>query len=280
MRSAVLRSLTFAACVLVAFASHAAPTPESLATKAFVARQKAALNAYRGALKSAEQQLGLELKAIETGLKTNPSVGGAAEATFSALRDFQTDVQTAGTDAIHEQANAARDALASIGGALEGHYPEAFYLTDGEPTAAFQESLTSDLAKAHARIRKRVNRIRALFEKEDFALSFRIRAPRPIEQNAWTDTFILGVAGYPTTVDLIVAWSSAATEGDAQVRAAGAAFEGPVDVSADNGTDILSGNDLAVFAERFSTHFNGDSFAEGSWIVTVPGTSELAIGIP
>lgn len=279
MRS-VLGPLVFAACALLAFSTHAAPTPESLATKAFLARQKAALSAYRGALKSAEQQLGLELKAIEAGLKTNPNLFAAGEATFSALRDFQADVQTAGTDAIHEQANAARDALTSIGGALDGHYPEAFYLTDGQPAAVFQETLTSDLAKAHARIRKRVGRIRALFAKEDFGLSFRVRAPRTIEQNAWNEGFILGIGGFPATVDLIVAWGSAATDGDSQVRAAGSAFEGPVDVAIDNGSDLVLADDLAVFAERFSTSFDGDGFAEGSWIVTAVGTSELAIGIP
>lgn len=281
MRSALF-PLAFVACALAASAAHAAPTPESLATKAFVARQKAALNAYRGALKSAETQLGLELKAIETGLKTNPNLFAAPEATFGALRDFQADVQTAGTDAIAEQANAAKDALTSIGGPLEGHFPEVFYLSDGTPAAVFQESLTSDLAKAHARVRKRVGKIRALFAKEDFGFSFRIRAPRPIEQRAWTEQFINGSGSYQTTVDLVVAWSSVATDDDGQLRAAGAASgPDPIDAGADNGLDFMSASGLVVFADRFTTSFDGDGFSEGSWVVTAgEGPSELAIGIP
>ena len=272
---------TLAAASLVAFAAHAAPSPESLATKTFLARQKAAQNAYRGALKAAEQQLGIELKAVETGLKTNPNLFAAGDATFAALRDFQGAVQTAGVDAIHEQSDAARDALAAIGGGpLEGHFPEVFYLSDGGPAALFQESVASDLAKAHARVRKRVGRIRALYEQADFGFSFRIRAPRPMEQVAWNEGFTLGTPSFPPTIDLVVAWGSAGTDDDSQVRAAGAAFEGPIDVTIDDGIDLSVAADLVVFAERFSTNFDGDGFGEGGWRISVGGSSELAIGIP
>ena len=282
MKSVLRYSLALAAASLAAAGAHAAPSPESLATKTFLARQKAAQNAYRGALKAAEQQLGIELKAVETGLKTSPNLFAAGNATFAALRDFQGAVQTAGVDAIQEQADAAKDALASIGGALDGHYPEAFYLSDGGPAAAFQESLTSDLAKAHARARKRVGRIRGLFERQDFGFSFRIRAPRPIEQRAWNEGFVLGTQPFPATIDLLVAWGSAGTDDDSQVRAAGAAFEGPVDVAIDNGNDASLAPDLVVFDERFTTDFSGNGFAEGSWLVTTgaAASSELAIGIP
>jgi hypothetical protein len=264
---------------LVAFAgAHAAPTPETLAEKTFAARQKTALSAYRSALKAAEQQLGIELKAVESGLKTGLNFFEAGNATFTALRDFQAAAQTAATSGIQEQADAANDALSAIGGALEGHFPETFYLSDGEPAAAFQESLTSDLAKAHSRIRKRVGRIRALFEKGGFGLSFRVRAPRPLEQLAWQDNFVLGVGEYAPYVDLIVAWSNSVFDDDGQVRVAGAASEGPVDVFIDNGTAPSSANDLVVFEERFTTSFLEAGFPEGSWIVQTEA-SELAIGI-
>jgi hypothetical protein len=276
-------SLALAVASLASFGAHAAPSPESIATKTFLARQKAAQNAYRGALKAAEQQLGIELKAVETGLKTSPNLFAAGNATFAALRDFQGAVQTAGVDAIQEQADAAKDALASIGGGpLEGHFPEVFYLSDGGSAAQFQESLTSDLAKAHVRVRKRVGRIRGLFGQEDFGFSFRIRAPRPIEQLTWNEGFVSGTQSFPPTIDLIVAWGSAGTDDDSQIRAAGAAFEGPVDVAIDNGIDGFLAPDLVVFDERFTTEFDGNGFAEGSWLVTTgtAGSSELAIGIP
>ena len=285
MKAAAPRSLALLTCalvVLLAPPAAAAPSPQALATKAFLARQKAARNAYRAALKAAETEAGLALRTVETALASNGNITAAANGTFSALRDFQGAVQTAGEAAISEQADAARDALVSIGGGdLAGHFPEAFYLSDGEPAALFQESLTSDLSKAYVRIRKRVGRIRSRFEAADFGFTFRIRAPHPLEQPAWREDFINGASGFQETVDVLVAWSSVATDGDGQLRAAGSMFEDPIDVGADNGIDVILADDVVPFEGRYSTDFGGESFDEGSWVVTAGtgGRSELAIGM-
>jgi hypothetical protein len=285
VNAAAPRSLALLTCALVALLATpaaAAPSPQALATKAFLARQKAARNAYRAALKAAETEAGLALRNVETGLASNGNITAAANGTFSALRDFQNAVQTAGEAAISEQADAARDALVSIGGDLAGHFPEAFYLSDGEPAALFQESLTSDLAKAYVRIRKRVGRIRSRFEAADFGFTFRIRAPHPLEQPAWREDFINGAGGFQETVDVLVGWSSFATDGDGQLRAAGSTFEDPIDVGADNGIDVILADDVVPFEGRYSTDFGGESFDEGSWVVsagTGSGRSEFAIGM-
>jgi hypothetical protein len=284
VNAAAPRSFALLACLVAALAApptHAAPTPEAIATKTFAARQKAARNAFRSALKAAETQAGIALRAVETGIASNGNLFAAGNATFAALRTFQTAVQNARDGAIAEQGNAAKDALASIGMPLAGHFPDSFYLDDGKPAALFQESLASDLAKSYVRIRKRVGRVRSRFEAADFGFSFRIRAPRPLEQRAWKEGLTLGAAGFQPTIDLLVAWSSVATDGDGQLRAAGSARTTPIDIGADNGTDLALEQDVVVFEERFSTDFSGDGFVEGGWLVTTSSAepSELAIGI-
>jgi hypothetical protein len=59
-------------------------------------------------------------------------------------------------------------------------------------------------------------------------------------------------------------------------------FEDPIDVGADNGNDVILANDVLPFDGRYTTDFGGDSFDEGSWVVSA-GTggsrSEFAIGM-
>jgi hypothetical protein len=268
-----------ALAALVRSPALAAPTPEQLATKSFLTRQKAALKTFRSALKLAENQAALELRTIETTLAANDNVFVAGNETITTLNEFQSAVQDATQEATGEQGEAAKDALASIGAPLDGHYPEAFYLSDNEPAALFLEALNADRAKLYVRMRKRVARLRGRFEDADFLFSFRLRPPRPIDQVSWNEGFTFGNASWQSTTDVVVAWSSIATDGDGQLRAAGSAYEGPIDVSVDNGLDALPPAEAVVVDGRWLTFFNEESFTEGLWIVHVPGPGEIAIGI-
>jgi hypothetical protein len=278
-----LHAIALLACALVAMPADAAPSPEALATKAFLARQKEARTAFRAALKSAETEAALALRGVETAIASGGSLSDAGEATFGTLFEFQSAVQAAGGAAAVAQFDAARDALLTLGSPLDGQFPEHFYWSDGEPATLFQEGLAADLAKSYVRIRKRVGRIRARFEGADFGFCFRIRAPHAIDQLAWQENIAAASLGFQPTLDLVVAWSARATLADGQIRAGGSASLDPIDVVADDGIGLASANDVMPFEERFATDFGGGPFSEGNWLVMagINGErSELAIGVP
>jgi hypothetical protein len=272
------------ACAFVAPGALAAPSPETAATRAFLARQKAARKAFADALRAASSEASLAIGAAEQALAAGGSAPVAGEAIFAALREHQRAVQVAIDGASTEQADAASDALATLPSPVTGIYPEAFYPTETGAPAVFVDALESDLAKTYAKLEKRVARATRRFEAAGFSFAFRIRPPKPFDPIMWDESGTEGGGAFQPTVDLVVGWSELDVLEDVQLRASGSANQGPIQLNTRNRDEMgsnPSASDIPVVNDRFATDFAETALLEGLWIVYKPGTepSELLIGV-
>jgi hypothetical protein len=281
-----VKPLVIAVLVLAAFvapAAQAAPSAETTATRTFLARQKAARKVFQSALKGAGAEAALAVGAAEQALAATGNAPAGGEAVFAALRDFQGTVQNAMDAATAEQADAAADALATLPVPVIGIYPEAFYPTEGGAPTVFVDE--GDLAKAYAKLRKRVARVAPRFAAEGFAFAFRVRPPKRFDALLWDEGGTEGIDGaFQPTVDLLVAWSDLAVTADVQLRAGGSSSQSPIDLNTANRDEMgpnPSDSDVPVVGDRFAADFGETALFEGLWKVydATIESSDFVIGI-
>lgn len=198
----------------------------------------------------------------------------AAQSLFDALVTLQTAVTSHVKTAADGQATAARDILASLMPTTEGVYPPALYPGDGTPTAAFEDAVDAVLAKTYVKLRKRLAKTMQRIERAGTHVDLRIKAPRrPVR--VWNSHIIDFLVLPEPTIDVVLAFSTAAQRGDGKLRVAGEASQVsspaiPIDddVSA---TAVFNGQSadqkVTPVAGRWSLDFGDASFAEGVWLV-------------
>jgi hypothetical protein len=277
---------------LLAAAPASAATPEALAAKQLAAAENAARTTFRAALSAAQIQLNAALANVETALSGAATPTAPGEALFTALVAFQVDVFEAENLASNAQADAAKTALASLATDLNGIYPAAFYPGDGSATAGFEKAIEKDAAKAYAKVGKRLAKVAARFSAEGFALRFRLRPPTATDSRSWSEDVVDFLTGLPPTLDLALAWSDLAVQGDGQLRGAGTGTRidlvgtGPVQIAAfaHPGADVFVDETAEPAGNRWSSDFGGQSFAEGVYLLVanqtgIPG-DDVSIGVP
>jgi hypothetical protein len=280
--------------VLLAGAPASGATPEALAAKQLKAAEKGARQTLLASLASAQAELGSALGDVESSLATAVSPVDPGNALFDALATFQGAVFAARNLASSSQAQAARAALATLGSGLAGVYPDSFYPGDGSATAGFEKAVEKDLAKAYAKVGKRVAKTAGRFADQGFALRYRVLPPEATTARFWSEETVDFLTVLPPTIDLVVSFSDLAVAGDGRMRAAGSGTvlaggpieTGPLLVSAFANPGTLATVDAQVAEDdgnRWSTDFAGAPFVEGAWLVTVaesvvPGDA-VSIGV-
>jgi hypothetical protein len=261
--------------------------PAGQATQQLLAAQAAARTALHADLAAALAGATSAIASLETALAGTGDADAAGDALFTALQAFQVAVDAAMVKAADAPANAAKDALAALGGPLAGIYPTAFYPGDRTPTAAFEKAYTKELSKAYTKLQKRLGKTAAKFEAAGFGLTFRVAPPRPFPNRLWSENLVDFQTTIPAQIDVALAWSDVALAGDGRLRiAGGASTNEPVglgDVTIFATSDGVNAQlDVAPEDGRFATDL-AQTFPEGVWLVIVSQSSltgtDVSIGI-
>jgi hypothetical protein len=270
----------------------AAAGPETAAAKQLTAGEKAARATFRASLAAAQIQLSAAIANVERSLPAAATPAEPGNALFAALASFQTTLMAAENVAAAAQAEAAQEALATLGTKLHGVYPAALHPGDGSPRARFEGWLARDADRAYAKVRKRLTGLAARFEAAGFALTFRLRPPVAVDAFLWNETVVNSNPVLPPTIDLALAFSDLAAQGDAQIRLAGtgSAVEFPVDLGPIVVVALAQPDSAVVVNEsappqdgRWSSSFAEQPFREAVYILsalqtTVPG-DDVALGV-
>ena len=279
-----------AAVLLAAPPPARAAEPDAVAVQQLVAGQEAALKALRAALALASSNAIGQIAALEATLAASGDGTAAGNALFSVLQALQVQIDAALVAAANAQGNAAKDALAGLGNDLGGIYPRGFYPGDATPTDLFEEAFAKEVAKAYAKLHKRLKKTSARFQEAGFGLTFRLGPPRSYPFRIWSEAIVdfvlLGVARF----DVILAWSDLAATGDGQLRVSGSAGDndlfglGDVTISGVLPGGLSSFDVTATPADgRFATDFAAQSFPEGVWLLILTQQSltgpDVSIGL-
>lgn len=287
LESRVLLAAGMVSAALAAAATVRAADPSAAAVQQLLASQKQTRNGFRAALAAANAQASSAIGTVELGFTSSQDATAAGEALFVALKAFQIAVDAALVAAANAQANAAQTLLSTLGSDLDGVFPRGFYPGDLTPPAALEQAIDKDLARAYAKLRKRLARLTERFEDAGFSLTFRVRAPRTaLPARRWSETEIDFLLTFEARIDLALAWSELAVPDDGQLRVAGAASANPslpdVAFSAYK-IPIFHDESLTRDGNRFSTEIAGTPLEEGVWLLVASqgtsGASELTIGV-
>lgn len=280
-------AVTMVCAALAAATTARAAEPSAAAVQQLLASQKETRSSFRAALAAANAQASSAIGTVELGFASSQDATAAGNALFDALKTFQVAVDAALVAAANAQANAAQALLSTLGSDLGGVFPRGFYPGDLTPAAALEQAIDKDLAKAYARLRKRLARVSERFEDSGFGLTFRVRAPRTaLPARRWSETEIDFLLTFEARIDLALAWSELAVPGDGQLRVAGGASANPSlpDV-AFSAYKIPTFHDESLTRDgnRFSTEIAGTPLDEGVWLLVasqgMSGASELTIGV-
>jgi hypothetical protein len=291
-----LRCFGRSVVVLLSLLYSAAPAParaiepDAAAVQQLVEGQEAARRALRAALAAASADAIAQIQTIEATLAASADGTAAANALFDALEALQVEIDAALLAAGNAQGDAAKGALATLGTGLGGIYPRGFYAGDATPSALFEEAYTKEVARAYAKLHKRLKKTAARFQEAGFGLTFRLSPPRSFPFRVWSEEFVDSVLIGVAKLDVVLAWSDLSVLGDGRLRAAGSAGEAEqVGLGEVTITAVLGGGTptLDVTADpadgRFSSDFGGQVFPEGSWLLIVTQQSlvgpDVSIGI-
>jgi len=273
----VRRALVFAAFVattLVAAAPHARADADKAAEKQLRAAQAKAFATFKSSLGVDVKAFAADVAALETKVALSSDGPTASQSLFDALVTLQTNVTAQATTAATAQATAAKDLLAALAPATEGAYPAALYPGDGTPTAAFESAVDTLLAKTYAALRKRIATTVRRIERKGTHVNFRLAPPRR-PARVWSSKIVDFTILPAPTIDVIVAFSTAAAAGDGKLRVAGQAahVDSPAipidsDVSATAVFDGRSADQKVTPSNgRYAIDFANADFVEGVWLV-------------
>ena len=136
-----------------------AAEPGAAAAKQLAAADRAVRTTYKAALSAAQIQLTAAIANVELALLSAATPATPGDLLFAGLASFQASVSAAGGAASLAHAEAARDALATLGTGFHGRYPAAFYPGDGTPTARLEATLAKDAERAYAKVRKQLAKL-------------------------------------------------------------------------------------------------------------------------
>jgi hypothetical protein len=279
-----------ALALLLVAAPAAGATPEQLAAKQLAAGEKAARATFRAALAAAQIQIRAAIANVERSLPTAATPAAPGDAIFTALVSFQDTIFAARSEAAAAQAEAAQEALASLGVELHGIYPEAFYPGDGTARASFAAALAKDADRAYAKTRKRLAALAERFEAAGFALTFHLRPPLAVDSRLWNETIVNSNPSLPPTIDLALSFGDLVALGDAQIRLAGTGSDFPPEIGAvavvalGQPDSAVVVNDSALPEDgRWRSSFSEQPFREAVYILgamqaTVPG-DDVSLGV-
>jgi hypothetical protein len=281
MSFAVAR-LALPALLAFAVSPAGAATPEVEAAR-YLAREHAFyLKELRALLKVETVEAFAAIRSAELALVSGVGASAAADALFAALADIQRDVKAGIESAADQQALVANDALGIMGVANPGVYPEAFYPVGRTSSALFQESVVRDVARAYAKIAKRLDKLVARFEAEGSSFAYVIRPPRDYPAWIWSELESTRGQDFAPTLDLALMWGDLSVAGSVSLRVAGSSsadFVTVTGVTASGSATTLMAGPIAPLEERFATAT--DSLDEGLWRIatSAPETPYLVIGV-
>ena len=260
-----------AAAALLAPRAVAHDEDDKAAEKKLRTGQAEVLAAFKSSLAADVRAFTADVVALEKSAAADGPA--AAQALFVALVALQTDVTAHVKTAATGQATAAKDALAAHAPETEGAYPSALYPGDGTSTAAFENSVDSLLAKTYAGLRKRLAKTAQRIERAGTRVNFRVAPPRrPVR--VWSSQIVDFLVLPAPTIDVVLAFSTAAAAGDGKLRVAGQAthFDGPVEFDSDvSATAVFNGHSadqkVVPVDGRYSADFGDSNFVEGVWLV-------------
>jgi hypothetical protein len=260
--------------------SKAALPSEKAVTKLVSAAQGQVLGVLKQSLGAATTTFAQSLAALEAQLALGSDGPAAVEALFDGLVVLQTNVQASLVIAANARASAMKDILAGAGVTTEGIYPTACYPGQGTQAAKFDAAVAARLTKTYLKLRKRMAKTIKKIEAAGTHVNVRLDAPR-LPPRIWRTDAIDFFIIRQSSIDVVVASSTAALNGDGTLRVAGEAdsFAGLADdvtVSA-----VFDGVQVSTAETPVDGRYSADlataSLLEGVWLVATSQNSAIPI---
>lgn len=218
----------------------------------FKGAQTTALKALKLQLKAAQAVFVLNLKAFEATVKAGGASSALVQGLFSDLITLQVAMRDALEDAFNAQGGAARNALATLPGPLNGIYPRGFTPGDGGLVDQFRLQAETAVEKNVSALRKKLVKTTTVAVKD----------------YRWTESDLSVPVGGAPTIDTIVTFSTLAATGDGRIRLGGfAGLSNGETVNVDvSGTSNPASEDVPVQSRRWT---NAVDVAEGNYTIIV-----------